>query len=490
MASLAALKATKAFKTGAKSVKAVNKAGETLGTCQTYFTFGSSILSLFGIPSGPTLDDVLVKLDQMHTDMLAGFASIENRLDELQLSNSINELTNDIDFYYTRIQEICKDYSDPDARDFQLRQLLIKTYPNLTVINDVMQCVYDVKEIMLGEKSWTIGDIFKSVGDIIAEAEVEKAGDERFGYMSSAVQYYSYNLVYLYEGLFVVNFIEAYFDQSDATEDTPSPNVVRVLERINAVEDQSPLTTYQPYFEMRIFCARPPSGRSGDKEWVLFSSGEYMIYDLGTHAVNDGPYRLSSTLNPPPAGFRAIPPEFYYADGVYNHRTNPKLNKYDDYYYFIKGKEYTCLFWDSSTIKRSGTIDPKLPPKDGPVKIVDADVGAAMQNPGNNKCYFFKNEGSTIFYSYITDRNWYDVSTPTYSRKPAWEPLVDGGGGLPDERDKMVTFGGRYACKLYETSDRWYASQRMKVWEFLPAIAEKFWHIREMMDRDAPLFQE
>jgi len=479
MATFAALKATKAFKTGSKAVKSVNKAGETIENCQTYFQYGQSILSLFGIGGGPTNEDVLNKLDQMHTDMLAGFKSIENRLDELQLANTINLETETIDFYYTRINEINEDYPDPDARDYQLRQLLLKG-TDITVLSDIMQCIYTVKRVMLGEQMWTISIPEKSIGAIIADAEVEKAGEDRFQYMSAAVQYYSYNLVYLYEGLFVVNFIEAYFDQSSATQNTQSPNIVQCLDRINQVEDESPLPTYQPYFEMRIHCARPPESYSGNTKWVLFSSGEYMIYDLGTHTITEGPYRLSSTVNPPPAGFRAIPPEYYYADAVYNHRTKPGLTKYDDYYYFFKGKNYTCLFWDNSSIKRSGTIPSELSCKRG--------VFAAMCNPHNNKCYLFYNERTTIYYHITcTDRNWYEVSSPSWQGYKTEDGPVDGGGGLPNESEKMVTFCGRnaYRCVRYDHTRSFSDEYSCKVWEYLPAIAEKVWHIKQMMDRDA-----
>lgn len=479
MATFAALKATKAFKTGSKAVKSVNKAGETIGTCQTYFQFGQSILSLFGIGGGPTNEDVLQKLDEMHTDMLAGFKSIENRLDELQLANTITEQTETIDFYYTRINEINEDYPDPDARDYQLRQLLLKG-TDITVLSDIMQCIYTVKKVMLGEQIWTISIPEKSIGDIIADAEVEKAGEDRFQYMSAAVQYYSYNLVYLYEGLFVVNFIEAYFDQSSATQNTQSPNIVQCLDRINQVEDESPLPTYQPYFEMRIHCARPPQRYSGNTKWVLFSSGEYMIYDLGTHTITEGPYRLSSTVNPPPAGFSAIPPEYYYADAVYNHRTNPKRKEYDDYYYFFKGTNYTCLFWDKSNIKRSGTIPRNFP-------CYSSGVVAAMCNPHNNKCYLFYNGFTDYFSSVCTDRDWYEVSSPSFESYSTREGPVDGGGGLPNELEKMVTFCGHnaYRCVRYDNVRDWLDEYSCKVWEYLPGIAEKVWHIKQMMDRDA-----
>ena len=495
MATYTALKATKTMSTSARAVKNVNKAGETLGTCQTYFTLGQSILGLFGIPSGPTLDDVLQQLEVMHADMLAGFKSIDDRLDELQLASSLTELLMNLDFHYIRIQEICKEFHDqPEKRNHHLRELLIKT-GNLTKVNDIMQCIYDARNIMLGDAPWTISIPEKSIGAIMAGADADKCGNERYEYLSAAVTYYSYNLVYLYEGLFVVNFIEAYFHRSEITPTVPSANVELSLQRINDCENDSPLNAYKPYFERRIVCARPPAGYSGNKQWMLFSFGEYLCYNLGTNEVDEGPYRLGSTVSPPPAAWNVIPPEYYDADAVYHHRSKSPggIKLYDDYYFYFKGPNYTCVFWTESRIYKSGTINSPFPCSDG--------LSAAMQNNDTEMCYLFHNGTSGSERGLVictkTSRNWFQNIGETY--KKMYENvsglLHEGGGGLPDQLEKMCAFSGSNAIIMTEEDDPkvsgktfWRHESSQNVWDFLPGIADKVWYIRELMDRPPPSY--
>ena len=200
-------------------------------------------------------------------------------------------------------------------------------------------------------------------------------------YLCSALEYYSYNLVYLYERLFVFNFIEAFFDPTNATTDTLSVDVGLALAEITACEDASPLYAYQDYFEMRLYIAPAPNTYNNNYLYIM-TCGEYLIYKLDTNTIEDGPFRLGSTVGDfvPPIGFRAIPEEFYYPDAIYNHRTGS-----DDYYFFFKGNKYVRYFWDKTREESRGTIQSNLPCSTG--------IHAAMRD-ANNNVFFFYNIGT------------------------------------------------------------------------------------------------
>lgn len=125
MATIAALKATKAMRSAAKVVKKANKVSDTIDENQRVFKFGKAVLGIFGIPNSDQDDLVMEKLREIQSDVQQGFHEVQTRLDELQLSNKINEPLYYINFHYQRINEINADNTDPTIRDRKLTQLLL-----------------------------------------------------------------------------------------------------------------------------------------------------------------------------------------------------------------------------------------------------------------------------------------------------------------------------------------------------------------------------
>ena len=157
MATIAALKATKVMKTASKAVKTVNKTvnkiGHKIDENRAVFQFGKAVSGIFGIPRGEKDDEVMKKLDEIHLDVKQGFHDVQRCLDELQLSQGINEKAYYLDFHYKRINEINAEATDPDRRDKMLEQLLL-IGESVNKENDVLDNIREIKDLLLGEEPW------------------------------------------------------------------------------------------------------------------------------------------------------------------------------------------------------------------------------------------------------------------------------------------------------------------------------------------------
>lgn len=486
MTTISSMRATKPFKTGSAAITKVNEMGEKIDKYEPYITKGKQVLDVFGIGQDPaTRDDaIMAELEQLHLDIETGFKDIENRIDELQLSNALSSMFTDIDFKYTRINELCNKYhSDRTTLDTELKQLLTSSL-GVTIIEEMMMYIYQATDVMLGDAVWSVSVPSKSIGDIIHQTEVEKAGNERFEYLSAAVQYYSLCLASLYEGLFVVNFIQAYFDPNPAA-DAVSDYVTRASAYVDNAETRSPLTGYQYYFEMKMYVTRCPNTMNNNDHWFLMTCGEYLIYNLANDTIRDGPYRLGSTLGfAPPAGFRNIPAEFHYPHAVYSERTNPKRKVYDDYYYFFKGGKVLKLFWDGDKVIGTYDIRSHHPWVDG--------VAAAYQNPHNGETTLYKHlntpSGLDVCGYKMSSRSWYDDYSPSYTAVilNKIDLVVEGGGVWPRDPTDMLTFSGRKWLKFSKSGAYITEGSLTSLFPGLTGSGSP-WHIDELMDRDAPI---
>lgn len=479
---IVAMKGTKYFKTGAKGVKTVQSAGKTISDNQKYFTVGQKALSLFGFGGSSPEQIIMDKLDQMHKDMKQGFVEVHEHLDEMMLSSYLIDHTTEINGFYTEINSICKNFADGPERDGLLTQLLEKSTGHTIIEDPIALDMSAIKQILLGEAHWTISDPAMPYTTLIADKEYRLVGDDRYQYMNGAIMYYSSMLEALYNGLFVINFTEAFFNQSGAGS-TPSANVLlKNTEYVIPVEEASPFPTYQPYFEMRLFGVRPPNDTS-NTNWLMFTSGECLIYDFKAQSVKTGPHRIGQP-DPPGSlnGFQKLPSNLFYPDSVYDQRSKAGVGKYDEHYFFFKGDQHVDYLWDNQT-NRTFTTPQEFLGLDG--------VVASMQNPHASDVYLISNIKKRPMKSFKMDRSWYDDANPSYQSwngaDQHFETKVDGGGGHPDGRKKFIVFMGKKSMTLTEVSGpHWDVSDVQNVWELLPGLAgdSSCWHIEEMMDRE------
>ena len=273
-------------------------------------------------PTLKELESIHVHVDRMWNEARKEFAVAHREFGELlRLTELLYESLSSLHHKYVRLLEIRQDF----GQDWNRMKAKMMELLEGNSREQIIRSITSIGELILGNAVVFPG----SFREFVCREEKEMVGRKRWGFIKSALAFYTRVLAIQYEGLVILNLTVF----MDGETQCPSPDVMRCHRVIEEEEKNNPAFDFQDFFNNRKLtgCVRP----TDNKQIVWFCGDEYLTWNFSNDKLCSGPRRLSYQ----DGWFARLPQRFHYPDAVIRRPSNKARQMI-----FFKKDEF--LMWD------------------------------------------------------------------------------------------------------------------------------------------------